>query len=105
MYTCTDRAVWFEDHFKIEIKITRLVVIDEAHYSPDNMPSYAKELMDLLEEQRVVPSPATIPTPTLKIAPTYKLPVYIIPALNKTGKKNRLAANFVDKHAHISPKT
>ena len=73
-FTSTDRTIWFEDHTTGELKSARHVTFDEAHYTPNNRPPYAQELMNLAEEHLSNPS---------EISPPPSLPLHLIPDLDK----------------------
>jgi len=78
-FTATDRTIWFEDAAIGELKSAHHAVFDEAHYSANNRPPYARELMNLVEEHLASPTipPKSIPDPEH----TTNLPTHIIPNL------------------------
>jgi len=78
-FTATDRTIWFEDATTWELKSARHAVFDEAHYSADNQPPYASELINLAEEHLASPTipKKSIPDPEH----TTNLPTHIIPNL------------------------
>ena len=50
MFSATNRKIWYEDSTTKEVKDARHVIFDEAHYSHNNRPPYAQQLMDVTEE-------------------------------------------------------
>jgi len=69
-FTATDRTIWFEDAIENRHATPRHAIFNEAHYTPNNHPSYAQELMNLAEEDLTKPSPPT---------PSSSLPTHLIP--------------------------
>jgi len=85
-HTATHRAIWFEDTPTVKLKSARHAIFDEDHYTPNNRPPYAQELMNLAEKNQTNPFPLT---------PSSSLPIYLIPDLNTpfsppTGKKSSI---------------
>ena len=72
-FSSTNRLIWFEDSASGELKSARHAIFDEAHYSANNRPPYAKQLMELAEEHLSTPSTPNLP-PSLSI--------YLIPDTN-----------------------
>ena len=55
MLSATNRKIWYDDSTTNKAKDARHVIFDEAHYSHNNRPPYAPQLMDMAEEQLSVP--------------------------------------------------
>ena len=69
-FTATDRTIWYEDSTTGELKSARHATFDEAHYSSNNRPPYATELMNMAEEYLTG-------HPTVPLKP--HLPLHLIP--------------------------
>ena len=65
-FTLTNQNIWFEDSTTSEFKSARHAVFDEAYYSSNNQPPYARQLMSIAEEHlanlsSISPTVSTLP--------------------------------------------
>ena len=89
-FTATDRTIWFEDATTGELKSARHAVFDEAHYSANSRPPYARDLMNLEEEHLASP---TIPK---KLIPDPE---------HTTNLRTHIIPNLVDDESSLMPTT
>ena len=96
-FTATNRNIWFEDSTTGELKNARHVIFDEAHYSADNRPPYAKKLMELAEEH--------LSNPTIS-SPPPSLPVHLLPNASSAHDSPTPLPSPAPHHSpHIIPTT
>ena len=108
-YTATNRNIVYEDCLTQEIKSARHYIVDEAHFSIDNRPPYAKQLMDITEtdivskhvETKTATPPPALPN-NLSTPPPTDFP-HIIPQDVATMYHANLSPAIILENVHVIP--